>query len=85
MADCSSGSECCAFCNQQSFMPDAGVAFNPDLMALLGGQQPIIPMFQSPADRVPPDFTMIPLAISLANVGFTGAASDSVAPLFTGF
>ena len=92
MADCSSGSECCAFCNRQSFMPDPGVAFNPDLMSLLGGQQPIIPTLQSPADGVAAasscgtaDCTTIPLSISLANVGRTGAPSDSVAPLFTGF
>ena len=92
MSDCTSGSECCGFCGPKSFMPFAGVQFNPDFKALLGGQQPIVPTLQSAADCNDAgsgcgcaDCTMVPLAISLANVGRMGALSDAVAPIFSGF
>lgn len=92
MSGCSSGTECCVFCNQQNFMAYSGGDFNPDVLAMLGGQQPIIPTLQSPADWVTAasgcrtaDCSMVPFAITFANVGRTGAPSDSVAPVFTGF
>jgi hypothetical protein len=80
------------FCNTPTFMPFGGIDFTPDLLVMLGGQQPITPTLQSAADTVvaasgcgAADCSMVPLAITSANVGLTGAPTDSVAPVFTGF